>query len=282
MSASEGHPEAWGPRLQPLTAMAPAACRALRGVAFDVDDTVTADGRLELEAYDALWRLARAGLRLIALTGRPLGWADVIARQWPVDVAVGENGAGWVYRAGPASAQFIEGYFDPPEVRAAQQRRLAALCTEVARTLPDVVPASDQRARRCDVAFDVGETAAIAPATLARLQAAIEAAGARCSVSSVHAHAVFGTWDKARGLVRAAAEALGDDVAADRARWMFVGDSGNDAAAFAYFPLSVGVANVRAHLPRLPVPPAFVTDAPRGAGFAEAASWLLRHRAGAS
>ena len=35
-----------------------------------------------------------------------------------------------------------------------------------------------------------------------------------------------------------------------RGDWVFIGDSGNDAAAFSHFPLSVGVANVAPHLAR--------------------------------
>ncbi|MCC6875768.1 MAG: hypothetical protein IT378_15785 [Sandaracinaceae bacterium] len=70
------------------------------------------------------------------------------------------------------------------------------------------------------------------------------------------------------------------DVAAERERWLFVGDSGNDAAAFAFFSLSVGVANVREHLARLPVPPAYVTERERGAGFAELAARIGEARRG--
>jgi hydroxymethylpyrimidine pyrophosphatase-like HAD family hydrolase len=68
---------------------------------------------------------------------------------------------------------------------------------------------------------------------------------------------------------------LGQDLDAERERWLFVGDSGNDAAAFAHFPLSAGVANVASHLSALPVPPRFVSQADRGRGFAEIAEQLL-------
>ena len=85
-------------RLRPLSELDAPACAGVEGVLFDVDDTVTKDGRLERVAYDALWALRDAGLRLVAVTGRPLGWVDVLARHWPVDLAIGENGAGWVWR----------------------------------------------------------------------------------------------------------------------------------------------------------------------------------------
>ena len=102
--------------------------------------------------------------------------------------------------------------------------------------------------------------------------------GAVSSVSTVHAHAAPGPWDKASGVVKALREALDIDLDDEPERWVFVGDSGNDAAAFSYFGNSVGVANVRAHLDRLPTPPRYVTDSERGAGFAELAAHLAGSR----
>lgn len=252
---------------------------AVEGVVFDVDDTVTRDGRLERAAFDAMWRLSAAGIALVAVTGRPLGWADVIARHWPVRVAVGENGAGWVFRDG---AVVREGYFHDEAERTAQAAHLERIRRRVQEELPDVRLAPDQRARRCDLAFDVGEDAHLPEPTIRRIVALVEAEGARCAVSSVHAHVLVGAWDKARGVERAVRAALGVDVEARRERWLFVGDSGNDAEAFAWFPLSVGVANVRDHLHRLPRPPSFVTEGSRGTGFAELADALLAARVDAA
>ena len=41
----------------------------------------------------AMERLRDAGKLVIPITGRPAGWCDHIARMWPVDAVVGENGA---------------------------------------------------------------------------------------------------------------------------------------------------------------------------------------------
>src|SRR5215207_7895531 len=62
-------------------------------VLSDIDDTITSEGRLTAAAYLALERLHDAGLKVIPITGRPAGWCDHIARMWPVDGVVGENGA---------------------------------------------------------------------------------------------------------------------------------------------------------------------------------------------
>src|SRR5262249_59883715 len=67
--------------------------RRLTGVVFDLDDTLLDHGELAEAAYRALFRLREAGLRLVACTGRPAGWGEVLARQWPIDAVVVENGA---------------------------------------------------------------------------------------------------------------------------------------------------------------------------------------------
>jgi hydroxymethylpyrimidine pyrophosphatase-like HAD family hydrolase len=253
-------------RLRPIQEIDPAECRALVGVVFDVDDTLTRGGTLEEAAYSALFRLREAGLYLVAVTGRPLGFAELMARMWPIDLAVGENGAGYLRLT---AAGLEAGYYAEPEERERHAALLAAIRQQLAAAAPWAVLADDQWARRYDLAYDVGE----------RLRGLIEAAGARCLISSVHAHALLGDYDKASGVERACAQALGLQLsAAERARWLFVGDSGNDAAAFGYFPLSAGVANVREHLARLPVLPRYVSSADRGRGFAEIAEVVTGRR----
>jgi hydroxymethylpyrimidine pyrophosphatase-like HAD family hydrolase len=259
----------------PLIELSPVAARALVGVVFDVDDTLTRDGRLETVAYAALSRLHEAGLALIAVTGRPLGFAELMARMWPLAAAVGENGAGYVRvdRTG-----LRRGYYAPDDARAEHARRLDRVRARVERDAPFARYTDDSWARRCDVAWDIGERLQLPAAEIEMLRGLIEAEGARCLVSSVHAHAHIGDYDKASGAIQAGREVLGLDLDRERDHFLFVGDSGNDAAAFAHFPLSVGVANVAAHLGNLPVAPRFVSQADRGRGFAEIATWVLQQR----
>jgi HAD superfamily hydrolase (TIGR01484 family) len=261
--------------LQPLNLLEPARCRDLVGVVFDIDDTLTDHGLLTDRAYQALCRLGEEGLTLVAVTGRPLGWCDVLARLWPVAVAIGENGGGWVARRGRGTH---EGYWDGEATRREQHAALDALARRAQEAIRGLRLASDQRHRRVDLAFDVGEECRLADGEITALCELIHAAGARSLVSSVHAHAFFGAHDKASGAARALQDVLARDLGAEKERWLFLGDSGNDAAAFAYFPLSVGVANVRPHLSRLPVAPAFVAEGERGAGFAEIAAHVLAAR----
>jgi HAD superfamily hydrolase (TIGR01484 family) len=256
--------------VRPIAELGTGIARSIEGVVFDVDDTLTRGGVVEEAAYAALFRLAAAGLRRIAVTGRPLGWAEVIATTWPVDLAVGENGAGWCWREGRLVREGTFGGGD----RAMLDRVRAA----VRARMPGVREALDASLRRHDVAFDVGEAARLGEGEIARLRAIIEGEGARCVVSTVHAHAMPGVWDKAEGTVRAAGEVLSVDRERLRSRFLFVGDSGNDAPAFAFFQHAAGVANVREHLGSLGRPPAWIASRDRGAGFAEIVAALLERR----
>ena len=66
----------------------------------------------------------------------------------------------------------------------------------------------------------------------------------------------------------------GRRATAARWRYAFIGDSANDAAAFAAFGVTFGVENVRAHLRGLTVPPRYIGPSPMGCGFAAIAAKL--------
>ena len=63
------------------------------GVFTDIDDTLTTDGAITPDALRALGKLKAAGLQVIPITGRPVGWSEPFALAWPVDAIVAENGA---------------------------------------------------------------------------------------------------------------------------------------------------------------------------------------------
>ncbi len=94
-------------------------------------------------------------------------------------------------------------------------------------------------------------------------------------VSSIHVNGWFGGYDKLSMTRTLLDEAFGIDLDAERERFVFVGDSPNDAPMFAYFPNAVGVANVRGFADRMAALPAYVTQAEAGDGFAELADFLL-------
>jgi HAD superfamily hydrolase (TIGR01484 family) len=262
--------------LRPLTEMPRAIRVAIRGVLTDIDDTLTTDGRLPVEAYAALERLSAAGKLVIPITGRPAGWCDHIARMWPVDAVVGENGA-FAMRYDRNARQLERTFIDDDATRRANRARLAAIGEAILRAVPGSALASDQLYRASDLAIDYREDVPELPrAAVDRIVALMEAEGMTAKVSSIHVNGWFGTYDKLKMTRRLFADAFATDLDAERARFVFVGDSPNDAPLFAYFPNAVGVANVSAFADRISTLPAYVTQRGGGAGFAELAEFLLR------
>lgn len=262
--------------MKSVSALATDEARALRGVLFDLDDTLLTHGLLTRAAYDAMWALKDAGLRLLAVTGRPSGWGEVIARQWPIDAAVTENGAVVVARDGAGVARSER--CDEGE-RRARRMRLARIIDEVRQVVPEARLTDDVEARRSDVTWDIGERVKLPEDRVTEIVRVIAREGARSFASSVHVHATFDTDDKASGTLRYLARVLGEDPgAATSARYAFLGDSGNDAACFGAFRVTFAVANVRAHLARIPVTPRYVSRGEMGDGFAEIAQEILARR----
>jgi HAD superfamily hydrolase (TIGR01484 family) len=265
--------------MKPLAELGREEARGIHGLFFDLDDTLLDHGILRRAAYGALWDLHDAGMKLVAVTGRPSGWAEVLVRQWPIDGAVTENGPVFVVRDGHGVRVLLDG--PEPEV-VARRARLDALVAEVREAMPDVALSDDSHARRSDVAWDIGEKARLDEARIRELGDRVVAAGARTTRSTVHLHASFERDDKASGAVRFASALLGEDPTACIHRWAFIGDSANDAACFSAFRTTFGVANVRrfvvGHGVRLSVPPRFVASAERGDGFVEVTRTLLASR----
>ena len=260
--------------MRPLADLRDAA--AIRGVFCDIDDTLTTDGRLTARAYAALESLKAAGKLVVPITGRPAGWCDHIARMWPVDAVVGENGAFYFQHDGK-SRKMRKRYRDDEAVRMANRARLAAIRGLILKEVSGCGIASDQLYREADIAIDFCEDVPRLPdAAIDRIVAIMRDSGMSARVSSIHVNGWFGDYDKlgmTRTLMR---ERFGVDLDAEKAHYVFVGDSPNDAPMFGYFPRSVGVANVADFSARLESPPAYITGARSGDGFVELVAHLLK------
>ena len=264
--------------MQPLASMTLAVRAAMRGVLADIDDTLSTGGRITAESYAAMENLRAAGLLVIPITGRPAGWCDHIARMWPVDAVVGENGALYMLHD-QGTGRLRKRYAATETERAANRRRLAAVAETILREVPGAALASDQAYRESDLAIDFCEDVPRLPDdAIDRIIALMRAAGMTAKMSSIHVNGWFGAYDKlamTRTLLR---DEFDIDVDAERDRFVFVGDSPNDAPMFGHFPYSVGVANVRAFGGRIATLPGYVTERESGAGFAELAAHLLAAR----
>jgi HAD superfamily hydrolase (TIGR01484 family) len=251
-----------------------AARRRLRGVLTDIDDTVSSHGRITGAAYSAMERMRAQGLLVIPVTGRPAGWCDHIARMWPVDAVVGENGAVYMIRD-ETRGKLRKRYALDETDRNVARLRFARIAEAILRDVPGAALASDQPYRESDLAIDYCEDVPPLPfESVERIVAMMRAEGMTVRVSSIHVNGWFGAYDKltmTRALLR---EEFGVDLDAERDRFLFAGDSPNDEPMFAFFPHSVGVANVRRFADRMTSLPAYVTAHEAGGGFAELSEFL--------
>lgn len=261
--------------MRPLAAFPAHEARALDGVVFDLDGTLLTSGALELAAYRALHALRDAGLRLVACTGRPAGWGAVIARQWPIELAVVENGALAFRREG---ARLVTQDDVDAVTRSDRRRRLEAIVSSLRERFSEIPLADDHHERRTDVTFDVRETCDVPAERVAALRAEAARLGARTFESSIHVHVTLDAADKASGTVRCLARTFGVGTTSALGRYAFVGDSANDEACFSAFRTTFGVANVAPWVRVLSRPPSYVTSRAEGDGFAEFAHALLAAR----
>jgi len=262
--------------VKPLASMPEQVRRGIRGVLADIDDTITTHGRLLPEAYSALARLKAAGKRVVPITGRPAGWCDHIARMWPVDAVVGENGA-FCMRYDERARKLVKRYMVDDETRAEHRRRLQSIGQKILAAVPGAALASDQHYRENDLAIDFCEDVEPLPRAAVDLVVSLmQEEGMTAKVSSIHVNGWFGTYDKLTMTRMLFGEAFGEDLDVERVHYVFAGDSPNDAPMFAYFPNAVGVANVAPFLDRIATPPAYVTTREAGAGFVELADFLLK------
>ncbi len=272
-----------------------AARRGITGVLTDIDDTLTTDGAITADALAALHALKAAGLPVLAVTGRPVGWSEPFAIEWPIDAIVAENGAVALFRAkSPEKADFqyriglqpneygrrqlLKSYQQDAEIRAVNRARMQQVAARVLREVPGAQLARDSAGRETDLAIDHSEFTTLPAARMADVVRIMQSEGLHATVSSIHINGWFGKHDKLQGARWAVRELLGRDLDAERAQWMFIGDSTNDVLMFEAFDNSIGVANVRRFEPQLAHLPRYVTQGERGAGFAEAVAALLGAR----
>ena len=264
-------------------ALWPLADRArIHGVLTDIDDTLTTEGAITPDALQALADLKAAGLVVIPITGRPIGWCEPFmagpaGSTWPVDAMVAENGAVALWRGD--GGQLCRDYLQDPTTRTDNFVRLQNTAQRVLRELPQTRLATDSPGRETDIAIDHSEFAHLNEAEIEQVVALMRRDGLNATVSSIHINGWIGDHDKLAGARWIVRTRLGRDLDAELDRWVYVGDSTNDARMFGHFPHSVGVANVARFWAALSHHPRFVAQGERGAGFAEVAEAVLGARA---
>jgi HAD superfamily hydrolase (TIGR01484 family) len=264
--------------LAPLAQWPREARAGILGLFTDIDDTLTTDGAITPDAVAGLHRLRAAGLRVVPITGRPVGWSEPFALQWPVDAIVAENGAVALVRQ--ADGTLSKRYQQDAATRASNFERMQAVLARVEAEIPGARRAQDSPGRETDIAIDHSEFTQLPPASIDAVVALMRDEGMNATVSSIHINAWFGDHHKLAGARWIVRELFGRDLDAEIDHWAYVGDSTNDVLMFERFTHSVGVANIRRFESQLRHLPTYITPGERGAGFAQVVDALLSARAG--
>ena len=276
--------------MEPLSDWPLADRRRITGVFTDIDDTLTTGGAITPDALAALADLKAAGLHVIPITGRPVGWSVPFAEgdaalglaPWPVDAIVAENGAVALFRdknsLQPSSNihnQLLKLYQQDATTRTANFARMQQVAQRVLRDVPGAQLSQDSPGRETDIAIDHSEFTHLSAEKIAQAVQIMQGEGMTATVSSIHINGWFGAHNKLAGARWIVRELFGDALDAEIDKWAYVGDSTNDQLMFAHFPHSIGVANIRRFEAELAHKPRYVTQGERGAGFAEVARAIL-------
>ncbi|MDR1866889.1 MAG: HAD-IIB family hydrolase [Treponema sp.] len=246
----------------------------IRFILMDIDDTLTTKGKLSAGAYQALWDLKRAGLKLIPITGRPGGWCDLIAREWPVDGVVGENGAFVFWEEHGVRKELFH-----PSAVPNDHPILKHIREQLSTYVPQVRIAKDQFARLFDYAFDFAEEEPKLPLSVAEQVRDIAlSCGAQAKISSIHVNVWLGQYDKRSTAELFLSEHFGWRAGIEDRAIFFVGDSPNDEPLFERFPLTAAVATITQYHHYMHAYPRFIAGMEGGEGFAEIAAVLLNTR----
>jgi HAD superfamily hydrolase (TIGR01484 family) len=243
------------------------------GVFTDIDDTLTTDGAITPDALQALANLKAAGLHVVPITGRPVGWSEPFAQSWPVDAIVAENGAVGLQHTAAQGLRKL--YQQDTATRSINFARMQQVLAQIERTVPGAARSQDSAGRETDIAIDHSEFTQLSQTAIDEVVRLMQTEGMTATVSSIHINGWFGQHSKLSGARWIVRELWGRELDAEIDRWVYVGDSTNDQVMFAHFAHSIGVANIRRFEAQLSHPPRYITPAERGAGFAQVVQHLL-------
>ena len=250
--------------------------RRLVGLFTDIDDTLTTGGVATGDALRAIAALRQAGLHVIPITGRPVGWSEPFAREWPVDAIVAENGAVALVHTDAGELRKI--YQQDEAVRHANFARMQRVARRIVDEVPGATLARDSAGRETDIAIDHSEYTTLPANCIAGVVQLMQDEGMNATVSSIHINGWLGDHNKLAGARWIVRELFKRELDHEIDRWAYVGDSTNDVLMFEHFPHSIGVANIRRFEAELTHAPVYITDSERGAGFAEVADAILASR----
>jgi HAD superfamily hydrolase (TIGR01484 family) len=253
--------------------LATADFNAVQAVFTDVDGTLTTAHRLLPSTIHALGQLQASGIPVILVTGRPAGWGECWARTLPVEGVIVENGA--LYFARKGNGPLVKVYAQAEPVRRRNRKRLVAAVQAALREVPGARLSMDSLYTEVDLAIDYNEEAHLGSEAAHVLEGFLRKRKIQAVRSSVHVNCWIGAFDKLTAVQSYLRRQWKTRLTAEDSRFVYAGDSFNDAPLFKAFALSVGVANVKDVLNQIDPPPRFITRRREGLGFEEIAEAIL-------
>ncbi len=250
--------------------------RQVEVVFTDVDGTLTTSNRLESRTQRSLERLKENGFGIVLVTGRPAGWGDCWLRTLPVDAVIAENGG--ICLSWDRRGRFRKIYAEPSRARVRNRKRLLRIVRSALKQAPRAKLSTDSPYTEVDIAIDYNEEAELDPTQIRALEKFLRGRGVTVARSSVHLNCWIGAFDKLWMVKRFIRLQWGSTLRKEDPRFVYAGDSLNDAPIFGAFSLSVGVANVTDVLSELEQRPSFITAGREGRGFEELAAALIAQR----
>ncbi len=272
--------------MQPLIHWPIEKRRQITGVFTDIDDTLTTEGEITADALQALHDLKAAGLTVIAITGRPVGWSEPFAAAWPLDAIVAENGSVALFSAQNTSqnshlpalnidSMLSKSYQIDASIRAINFARMQQVLARIEQEVPGAKRSTDSAGRETDIAMDHSEFTHLPPEQIAQVVRIMQSEGMQATVSSIHINGWYGDHNKLQGAHWIVRHLFQRDLSQEMHRWAYVGDSTNDQLMFEAFESSIGVANLARFASELTHWPRYICEQARGAGFAEVARCLI-------
>ena len=261
-----------------LSTMSSTQLDNIKFILTDIDDTLTTEGRLKSDAYDAMERLSNKGYKVIPVTGRCAGWCDHIARMWPVDGVVGENGA-FFFSYDHVNKKMNNLYSQTEEERRENFKLLHEIKDIILRSVSGAAVASDQDYRITDLAIDFAEDVPKLPQhKIDEIVQIAEQNGAVAKISSIHVNCWIGNHNKLSTSLKILKESFGLNDTEIQNNAVFIGDSPNDSTMFGFFKNSVGVANVIDLINSIENPPKYIATEFSGDGFIELADFIINKK----
>ena len=252
--------------MKSLYSMPKKNAKKIKALLFDLDGTFVSDDKLVSKAYGSLENLHNFGVKTIAVTGRPAGWCDLMARWWPIDAIVGENGA-FFYRK--VNNKIVRETYHPSDSYLNYQEKLKSLFNKLLKKYDYLKLASDQPFRQWDLAIDISEEMSIPMETAIDIVDICHDNGAKAAISNIHVNIWFGDYNKETMSLKVL-----DNLGIMKDSCIYIGDSPNDSPMFDCFPLSVGVKSVENYKDLMDNLPEYITEEDGAIGFIELVKFI--------